>query len=155
MTDARRPIHLVVLLGATAGIYAVSLAGVTALQSAADRALIDDGAPLDATTSSLSAGHDAFENDLARAARAYGDAAAGYDRLAPRLDELEISLDDSRRHGRKGKRRSEGAAGPGRAANRNPHGHDQGRHRRHTRRRARPAGEHGRSLRPHDRPGRR
>lgn len=93
MTDARRPIHLVVLLGATAGIYAVSLAGVTALQSAADRALIDDGAPLDATTSSLSAGHDAFENDLARAARAYGDAAAGYDRLAPRLDELEISLD--------------------------------------------------------------
>jgi ABC-type phosphonate transport system ATPase subunit len=93
MTDARRPVHLVVLLGATAGIYAVSLAGVTALQSAADRAHIDDGAPLDATTSSLSAGQDAFERDLASAARAYGDAAAGYDRLAPRLDELEISLD--------------------------------------------------------------
>jgi len=93
MTDARRPVHLVVLLGATAGIYAVSLAGVTALQAAADRALIDDRAPLDATTSSLSAGQDAFQSDLTRAAGAYGDAAASYDRLAPRLDELETSLD--------------------------------------------------------------
>ena len=93
MTDARRPVHLAVLLGASAGIYAVSLAGVTALQAATDRALIDERAPLGAAMSTLAGGHDAVETDLERAARAYGDAAAGYDRLAPRLDTLETSLD--------------------------------------------------------------
>jgi hypothetical protein len=93
MTDARRPAHLAVLLGASAGIYAVSLAGVTALQSATDQAVIDERAPLGAATTSLSDGHDALEGDLERAARAYGDAAAGYDRLGPRLDAMETSLD--------------------------------------------------------------
>ena len=93
MTDARRPAHLVVLLGASAGMYAVSLAGVTALQAATDRAVIDDRAPLDAATTSLAGGHDALESDLDRATRAYGDAAAGYDRLGPRLDAMEESLD--------------------------------------------------------------
>jgi hypothetical protein len=93
MTDARRPAHLAVLLGASAGIYAVSLAGVTALQSATDQALIDERAPLGAATSTLAGGHDAVETDLERAARAYGDAAAGYDRLGPRLDAMESSLD--------------------------------------------------------------
>jgi hypothetical protein len=93
MTDARRPTHLAVLLGASAGIYAASLAGVTALQSSADRAIIDARAPLDAATVSLTGGHDALESDLDRADRAYGDAAARYDRLAPRLDGLETSLD--------------------------------------------------------------
>ena len=93
MTDARRPVHLAVMLGASAGIYAVSLAGVTALQSAADRALIEDRAPLGEATRSLSGGHDGLETDLDRAAREYGAAAASYDRLGPRLDEVETSLD--------------------------------------------------------------
>jgi len=93
MTEARRPAHLAVLLGASAGIYAVSLAGITALQSSADQALIDDRAPLDSVTVSLSGGHDALEADLDRVTRAYSEAAAGYDRLAPRLDEMETALD--------------------------------------------------------------
>jgi hypothetical protein len=93
MTDARRPTHLAVLLGASAGIYAASLAGVTALQSSAFQTVIDDRAPLDAATISLKGGHDALETDLDRADEAYGDAAARYDRLAPRLDGLETSLD--------------------------------------------------------------
>jgi hypothetical protein len=93
VTDVRRPPHLAVLLGASAGIYAVSLAGVAALQSSADQARIDDAAPLDAATVSLSGGHDALEIGLDRAARAYAEAAAGYDRLAPRLDAMEASLD--------------------------------------------------------------
>ena len=93
MTDPRRPTHLAVLLGASAGIYAVSLAGVTAIQAAADRALIDGRAPLDAATVSLSDGHDTLESDLDRAARAYAEAAARYDRLVPRLDGFETSLD--------------------------------------------------------------
>jgi hypothetical protein len=93
MTDARRPAHLAVLLGASAGIYAVSLAGVTALQSATDRAVIDERTPLDAATVTLAGGHDAVETDLERAALGYGDAAASYDRVGPRLDAMERSLD--------------------------------------------------------------
>ena len=93
MTDARRPAHLVVLLGASAGIYAVSLAGVAALQSATDRAVMEERAPLGAATSTLAGGHDAVETDLERAARGYGDAIASYDRLGPRLDAMETSLD--------------------------------------------------------------
>jgi len=93
MTDARRPTHLAVLLGASAGMYAVSLAGVTALQASADQAVIEDRAPLDTAATSLSGGHDTLESDIDRAARAYADAAARYDRLAPRLDEIETSLD--------------------------------------------------------------
>lgn len=93
MTDSRRPVHLAVLLGASAGIYAVSLAGVAMLQSSTDQTLIDDRAPLDSATSSLASGHDALDSDLESAARVYGDAAARYDRLAPRLDGMESSLD--------------------------------------------------------------
>jgi hypothetical protein len=93
MTDARRPTHLAVLLGASAGIYAVSLAGVTALQSATDQARIDARAPIDSATLSLSGGHDAIETELDRADRAYAEAAARYDRLGPRLDGLGTSLD--------------------------------------------------------------
>ena len=93
MTDARRPAHLAVLLGASAGIYAVTLAGVTALQSATDRTVMDERAPLGAATSTLAGGHDAVETDLERAARAYGAAVASYDRLGSRLDAMETSLD--------------------------------------------------------------
>jgi len=93
MTDARRPAHLAVLLGASAGIYAVSLAGVTALQSATDRAVMDERAPLGAATSTLAGGHDAVETDLERAVRAYGTAVASYDQLGSRLDAMETSLD--------------------------------------------------------------
>jgi hypothetical protein len=93
VVDLRRPPHLVVLLGASAGIYAASLAGVTFLQSSADRALIEDRAPLDAATGSISSDHDSLESDLTRAARAYEDALARYDLLGSRLDGMETSLD--------------------------------------------------------------
>jgi hypothetical protein len=93
MTDARRPTHLAVLLGASAGVYAVTLAGVTVLQSATDQALIDARTPVDSATISLSGGHDTLESELDLADRALGEAAERYDRLAPRLDGLETSLD--------------------------------------------------------------
>ena len=41
----RRPIHVVVAVGLTAGLYAVSLAGVTALQAMSDARLAEDRAP--------------------------------------------------------------------------------------------------------------
>jgi hypothetical protein len=93
MTEVRRPVHLAVLVGASASLYAVSLAGISVLQSATDSATIQDHAPLDSATNGVAAGHDALETDLARATWAFSDAAARYDRLAPRLAETETSLD--------------------------------------------------------------
>lgn len=94
MTEPRRPLHLVVLVGASAGIYAVTLAGVTTLQSSADRAVVSDRAPFESSIQSLAAGHDALDTDLTRAARAYGDAASRFDRITPDLAAMETSLDD-------------------------------------------------------------
>jgi hypothetical protein len=93
MTESRLPIHLAILLGVSAGMYAGSLAVVTALQSATDQSVTDARAPLQKTIQLVVEGHDALDADLARASRAYGDAAALYDRLAPDLSALETSLE--------------------------------------------------------------
>ena len=89
----RRPAHLFVLAGAYAGIYAVSLAGVTFLQSSVDQALIAERAPFDLATSSLVNSHDQLDSAIAKADQAYADAAAHYDLLTPRLAGMETSLD--------------------------------------------------------------
>jgi hypothetical protein len=93
MTDVRRPVHLAVLLGVSAGMYAVTLAGVAYLQSRADQALIDERAPLASATTRIAGGHDSLETGLTLAGRAYGDAASRYDRLAPDLARMETALD--------------------------------------------------------------
>jgi hypothetical protein len=93
MTDARRPIHIVVMVGASAALYAVSMAGVTAIQSSADRDLIRRSTPAEDAATRLVDGNDRLETTLSRAADAYADAAARYDALAPRLDGMERSLD--------------------------------------------------------------
>ena len=92
MTIAR-PLHLFVLAGASAGIYAGSLAGVTFLQSSVDQTLIGARAPLDTATSSLVSSHDTLEASIAKADQAYTDAAARYDLLTPMLGGMETSLD--------------------------------------------------------------
>ena len=74
----RRPIHVVVAVGMTAGLYAVSLAGVTALQSATDAQLAADRAPAAGAVAQLKGTHDAMESGLARLAGAYTKAADGY-----------------------------------------------------------------------------
>ena len=74
----RRPIHVVVAVGMTAGLYAVSLAGVTALQSATDAQLAADRAPAAGAVAQLRGTHDAMESGLARLAGAYTKAADGY-----------------------------------------------------------------------------
>ena len=93
MTDARRPIHLAVLGGATVGVYAASLAVVTALQSAADARAMDARAPLDVATRSMAADHDELDRRLDLAESAYGTLAAAYDRARPTLDGVDSSLD--------------------------------------------------------------
>ena len=43
VAERRVPMHLVVLVGCSAGAYSLALAGMTALQSRADAALARDG----------------------------------------------------------------------------------------------------------------
>ena len=93
MTDLRRPLHLVVLVGASTAVYAASLAAVAAFQSHDDRALTQRQAPAADAVTRLHTGHDRLEAAIGRAADAYDQAAAGYDALAPRLQDAETALD--------------------------------------------------------------
>jgi len=94
MAETRRPIHLAVLLGASTAAYAVSLAGVTALQSAADQAQIGGQAPALDAAARVSDGHDRLETDLAAAARRFAGSASRYDALVTTMGAMESSLDD-------------------------------------------------------------
>lgn len=94
MTDARRPLHLAVMLGASTALYAGSMAGVALLQSNADHTLTERQAPANDAVAGLHDGHDRLEAALGRAADAYDRAASQYDALAPRLTETEASLFD-------------------------------------------------------------
>jgi len=77
-TATRRPIHVVVAVGMTAGLYALSLAGVTALQAATDAQLAADRAPAAGAVAQLKSTHDAMEGSLDRLASAYANVANGY-----------------------------------------------------------------------------
>jgi hypothetical protein len=94
MTEPRRPLHLAVLFGASATLYALSMAGVAVIQSGADRVLVARQAPADDAADRLRAAHDALDARLARLAAAYARAANGYDSLSTSLGETESSLDD-------------------------------------------------------------
>jgi methyl-accepting chemotaxis protein len=91
--EPRRPVHLAVLLGLSAGAYAVSLAGVTALQSETDRQANDVRAPIDAAAAAISTSHDRLQDDLDQAAGAYTEVAARYAQLSSGLDTMEAALD--------------------------------------------------------------
>jgi hypothetical protein len=94
MTDARRPLHLAVMVGASTAVYAASLAAVTAFQSNDDRALTQRQAPAENAVSRLRAGQDRLETSIGQAADAYDQAAGSYDALGPRLLDTESSLTD-------------------------------------------------------------
>jgi hypothetical protein len=90
--EARRPVHLAVVVGLSAGAYAVSLAGVTALQAATNRDLADANAPAVDTLATLTAEHDRLEARLSAAGTAYGTAAAAYSDITDQLVALEARL---------------------------------------------------------------
>lgn len=82
--SAKRPVHVAVTVGVTAGLYAVSLAGVAALQAGTDSRLSADRAPAAAAVATLREAHDVaearlaqMESSFAAAASAYGEIAAG------------------------------------------------------------------------------
>lgn len=93
MTDRRLPLHLAVLVGASTAAYAVSLAGVTALQSSADQALILARSPSEEAAARIATGHDRLQADVERSAATYAASAARFDDLAARLASLDTSLD--------------------------------------------------------------
>lgn len=90
---ARRPYHLGVFLGLSAGAYAVSLAGVTFLQSASERAIVAEQAPVASAAAVLASGHDAMQSRLDAGRSAYDAAGAGYKRVADELSAFEQQLD--------------------------------------------------------------
>lgn len=93
MTDRRVPSHLLMLVGVSAGAYAVSLAAVTGLQSGADARLLAQRAPIQAATEVAAAEHGALESALQDAARRYAVLAERYDRVGVQLAEMESGLD--------------------------------------------------------------
>lgn len=91
-TSPRRPLHIAVAVGLSAGAYAASLAGVTALQAASDQSLADQRAPTADAIQALSAGHDQLQARLGAAAAAYSSAAAAYNAFASQLGTYEGKL---------------------------------------------------------------
>lgn len=90
--ETRRPIHLAVVVGLSAGAYALSLAGVTALQASSEQSLADGYAPTADAVSLMRSKHDQLEVRLAAAAAAYDQAAASYDQVTGQLKGYEAGL---------------------------------------------------------------
>ncbi len=93
-THARRPLHVAVALGVTAGLYAASLAGVTALQAGADARLAAERAPAAAAADALRSSHDRVEAELARIAAGFTSVAGTYRQIADEIagHEAELAL---------------------------------------------------------------
>lgn len=94
MIDTRRPLHLAVFVGASAGLYAGSLACVAALQAASDRAVALERAPTEAAIVDLAAANDDLQASVDRILAAYQAAGARYDAVVPRIGETETRLQD-------------------------------------------------------------
>lgn len=93
-TDPRRAIHLGVLVGVSTAGYAASLAGVTMLQSASDRAIIGTRDPVARSTAAIAAHHDTIEQAMRDATDRYTEIAVRYAGLDPGIGALEGKLDD-------------------------------------------------------------
>lgn len=94
MTDRRVPLHLAVLLGTSAAAYAVSLAGITSLQSAADQAIAVQRAPAQDAAARAAADHDRLASEVDRSAAAFAAMADRYDALAADLANLDAALEN-------------------------------------------------------------
>ena len=88
----RRPIHVVVAVGMTAGLYAISLAGVATLQSASDARLAAGRAPAADAVAGLTSAHDALEASLGTLNDAYARAAGAYAGIAKAIVGHEQAL---------------------------------------------------------------
>jgi hypothetical protein len=94
MTDPapRRPVHVVVAVGVSAGVYAASLAAVTALQGSVDAQLAVDRAPSVAAVERVRAGNDSLERRLGELEAAYVTATGRYRAIAEGIAAHETAL---------------------------------------------------------------
>ena len=92
-TERRVPLHLAVLVGASTAVYAASLAGVTALQSASNGSVVEAQAPARDAVERLSEGHDRLEAELDAAARVYAASADRYEQVTLGVSSLDRSLE--------------------------------------------------------------
>ncbi len=91
-TEPRRPVHIAVIVGLSAGAYAAALAGVTSLQSASERALVANSDPAAEALELLQEHHDRLDARLAAAGVSYDAAAAAYQGVTEGLGALETRL---------------------------------------------------------------
>lgn len=87
-----RPYHLAVTISAAAGVYALSLAGVTALQAATDARVEAGRRPTANAIARLRAEHDTLEAAVAPIETGYVDAADAYAALAASIADQETAL---------------------------------------------------------------
>ncbi|MEO8470201.1 MAG: hypothetical protein ABI573_11125 [Chloroflexota bacterium] len=90
----RLPAHLGVLMGLSAGAYALCLAGVTGLQSMSEAQLAVDRAPAIETIRAVQQDHDQLEARLATARSAYGAAAEAYRASGTGFAAMEARLNE-------------------------------------------------------------
>ena len=92
MAEKRRPIHLAVAVGVSASLYAVSLAGVTALQSNDNAQVAAGHAPLIGTVDGLDSANSDLEARLAAARKTFDASAAKFSSVADRVTGFESRL---------------------------------------------------------------
>jgi hypothetical protein len=86
--DTKRPYHVGVAVGVSAGVYAASMLATTQWQIEDDRALIADRRPVQTAIDLLDGHHDRLEIRLDRARLEYTAGATGYDSIADRVVRL-------------------------------------------------------------------
>lgn len=89
MADTRKPLHIVATIGLSAGVYAVSLAGVTTLESLHETSLAASRAPAAEAAAAMKASNDQVAKKLAAAGAALNKAATQYQKVATNLVVLE------------------------------------------------------------------
>ncbi len=88
----KAPLHVPIALGVTAGLYAVSLAGITALQSQADLAQAASRQPLADSVAGVARERAVLEHDLHATVDALNSASAAYGTAAEGTSSLEAAV---------------------------------------------------------------
>jgi hypothetical protein len=91
--ERRLPLHLAAFLGCSTGAYALSLAGITAVQSATDEALAQERAPLSRSLGIIAADHTILEWTISDLADQYDQLAAAYAGIGTTFGRVESGLD--------------------------------------------------------------
>lgn len=88
----RRPLHLAVTLGVSAGMYAASLAAVTSLQAGRDADAAANAAPAEAALAAVRNANDRLARGVDAASSAFEAAGAGYQSVAAGLARTDARL---------------------------------------------------------------